>query len=300
LGTIISASRRTDIPAYYADWMMRRLHAGWCEVPNPYNAHQVARIDLAPAAVDAIVFWTRNPAPLLPHLAAIEAMGHRFLFHYTLMDNPRLLETHRPSLAAAIRTFHRLAAIVGPQRVIWRYDPIVFSSITPPGFHRDRFAAIAAALSGATQRVVISIMDDYRKIRPRMDALASQGAVVAVLAEEQQAAYGDLLAFMAATAASHGMAIQSCSEPFDLAPSGIPHGACIDPALIQSALGVAVTQCKDQTQRPACGCAVSRDIGMYDSCLTGCQYCYANRNFAASRSRHRAHDPASPRLIPSL
>ena len=138
---IISASRRTDIPAFYAEWFMRRIRAGYCTVPNPYNRKQVAKVSLAPDAVDVIVFWTRNPRPLLPHLAELDRCGYRYYFQYTVMDNPRAIDPKSPAADAAIKTFRELAGIVGAERIIWRYDPIVISAATPAEFHLSTYAA---------------------------------------------------------------------------------------------------------------------------------------------------------------
>ncbi len=121
---IISASRRTDIPAFYAEWFMQRIRAGYCTVPNPFNRGQVSTISLAPEDVDAIVFWTRFPRPLLPHLDELDRCGYRYYFQFTLLDYPRSLETHRPDVRQAVEAFRTLAERIGPERVIWRYDPI--------------------------------------------------------------------------------------------------------------------------------------------------------------------------------
>ena len=143
---IISASRRTDIPAFYAPWFMNRMRAGYCTVPNPFNRSQVSRISLRPEDVDVIVFWTRNPRPLLPALDELDDRGYRYYFQYTLLDNPRTLDPKSPPVDAAIATFQTLAERIGPARVIWRYDPSVLSSATGADFHLERYARIAAAL----------------------------------------------------------------------------------------------------------------------------------------------------------
>ena len=127
---IISASRRTDIPAFYSRWLLNRLRAGFCLVPNPFNPGQVSRIELGPQDVDTIVFWTRNPRPLFPFLDELDARGYRYNFQYTLLDYPRLIDEHTPPPPAALDTFRRLADRLGPQRLVWRYDPIVQSQIT--------------------------------------------------------------------------------------------------------------------------------------------------------------------------
>ena len=172
---IISASRRTDLPAFYAEWFLNRIRAGYCAVPNPMNAAQVSCVSLRPADVDVIAFWTRHPAPLLPHLDELATRGYRSFFHYTLMDNPRPMEARTPPLPVALETFTALAARIGPERLIWRYDPIILSSATPVDFHIATYRRIAEALRGASQRCVISILDLYASIRKRLAALKAQG-----------------------------------------------------------------------------------------------------------------------------
>ena len=292
---LISVSRRTDIPAYYTPWFINRLRAGYCAVPNPFNAGQVSRIDLRPEAVDAFIFMSRNFRPLLPHLDELDRRGYRALYEATLMDNPRLLDGHTPSLQAGLRTLCRLSDQVGKDCLVWRYDPIVISNLTPPDFHRRTFASIAAALKGRAFRVVISLVDPYPKAVRRWEALRQQGLIVAP-AEEALAAFLALAPDLAESAARSGIEIEACAEVVDLEPYGIRHGACIDGNYIARRFNLPLTASKDPGQRPACGCSISRDIGMYNTCLHGCAYCYATSSFERARLRHAQHDPASPSL----
>lgn len=158
---IISASRRTDIPAFYAPWFMQRVRASFCDVPNPFNRHQISRISLRPEDVDAIVFG-RAAASLLASLDELDALGYRYYFQYTILDNPRTIDPKTPPVGAAVETFQQLADRIGGV-VIWRYDPIVLSSATDVAFHQDRYAWIAERLHGCTTRSVISFVDIYRK-----------------------------------------------------------------------------------------------------------------------------------------
>lgn len=275
---------------------MNRIRAGYCTVPNPMNPQQVSRISLAPEDLTAIVFWTRNPTPLLDHLAELDGRGYRYYFQFTLLDNPRELDQKTPSLKAALSAFHTLANRISPRRVIWRYDPIVLSSITPPRYHVDKYEEIASQLAGSTQRSIISIVDHYKKIGKRFSDLRSQGIEIydgeAVLNLIDQ-----LLPDIMRTAQKYGLEIQSCAEILNLTSYQICPGKCVDDQLIESLFGISTTAKKDPGQREACGCIPSRDIGMYDSCLFGCQYCYATSSFDRSRKNHRSHDPNSPSLI---
>lgn len=293
---IISASRRTDIPAFYAAWFMRRVRAGFCTTPNPFNANQVNYVSLRPEDVDAIVFWTRNPRPLLPALDELDARGYRYYFQFTLLDNPRQLDPHTPPATAAIATFRRLADRIGPARVIWRYDPIVLSSITDVDFHQERFAWIAAQLRGYTTRSVISMVDAYRKAARRMQAPAMQGVTFPDQALTSSPGFADLMRSLVTTARQNNMEIVSCAEEIDLTGYGVRSGKCIDDELLTRVFGLQLTLRKDPGQRAACGCVASRDIGMYDSCLFGCQYCYATSSFTRAAANYAAHDPDAPSL----
>ena len=294
---IISASRRTDIPAFYAEWFMNRIRAGYCTVPNPFNRNQVSAVSLRPEDVEVIVFWTRNPRPLFPHLEELTGRGYRYYFQYTLLNNPRLIDPKSPPYESAAKTLCDLAALVGPERVIWRYDPIVLSNITGAAFHQANYALIAGLVAGHTRRSVVSIMDWYRKIDGRLRGIARQGAEVPPGPPTSQPEFGDLMRHLAAVARSHGMEIVSCAEDLALDVYGIRPGKCVDDEYIKSTFGIDVSGKKDPTQREACGCVVSRDIGMYDSCLFGCQYCYATGSFERAHQNHAEHDPRSPSLL---
>ncbi len=296
---IISASRRSDVPAFYAPWFMNRIRAGWCSVPNPFHKTQVARVSLQPQDVDVIVFWTRNPRPLMPHLRELDGRGYRYYFQYTLMDNPRALDPKCPSAESALRVFEELADRIGPERVVWRYDPIVISNKTGFDFHVRAYERIARQLRHRTRRSVISIMDPYRKTQSRLRQLACDGIEISGLAGAVDGAgLGGLVRRLADAAYGNDMEIVSCAEELDLLPSGVAPGRCVDDVLIRRVYGLDVESRKDPAQRKACGCVVSRDIGMYDSCLFGCRYCYATSNFDRARANYDAHDPDSPSMLP--
>ena len=271
---IISASRRTDIPAFFAEWFMDRVRAGYCDVANPYRADQVSRVSLRAEDVDVIVFITRDARPLLPYLAELDGRGLRYYFQYTLTGYPRALEARTPAVPEALDTLRRLVEHVGPERLIWRYDPILFTTLTPPAFHVKQFARLAEALDGLTRRVTVSIMDDYRWVAARLKKLEKVGIARLEVADEE---FGGVMRTLSATADAHGMEIFSCAEPIDLSTHGIAPGKCIDDAYLRRTFGIDVTRRKDPSQRKSCGCVVSKDIGTYNTCRHGCVYCYATR-----------------------
>lgn len=300
---IISASRRTDIPAFYPRWFINRIRAGFCEAPNPFNRQQISRISLLPEDVEVIVFWTRNPRPLFPYLSELDERGYRYYFQYTLLGYPPQIDAHCPPLQASLSTFGELAQRIGPERVIWRYDPIVLSQATPPAYHRDAYSRLARALDGSTHRSVISLLDDYPKIHSRLQNMARQGAALLPTQFEEKDAenglpgwLGALLRDLAEIAQSCRMEIVSCAEAFDLRPFSISPGKCVDDQTIKRVFGQEVAHIKDPGQRKACGCVASKDIGMYDSCLFGCQYCYATSSFERARANYLRHDPDAPAL----
>lgn len=293
---IVSASRRTDLPAFYADWFFERLRRGFCQVANPYNPRQVSRVSLRPGDVAAFVFWSKNPEPMLDRLDLLEAGGHVYYFLYTLNDYPPLLEPGVPPVAERLITFERLADRLGPARVVWRYDPIVLGGPCTADAHRRCFERLVGRLAGASERVIVSALDFYRKTERRLAALENERSRF-VRDPWRDGTLRSLLADLAAMAAARGLQMQACAQPQDLRPLGIAPARCIDPELL-ARLGRPVPQRKDRGQRPACGCAPSRDIGAPDTCLHGCRYCYATRSPELARRRHAAHRPNAPLLWP--
>lgn len=292
---IISASRRTDLPAFYTPWFLNRVRTGHCLVPNPFNRKQVSRVSLSPDNVEAVVFWTRDPRPLMPHLRELADMGHRVLFLYTLLGNPRALDPGCPPAPQAVKTFRELSDRIGPERIIWRYDPIVHTSLTDLSYHRKNFSKLAACLEGYTRRCIFSFVELYRKTTRRLQRLPSQGIQLGEFAEEP---LSNLVSHLAAEAALRGMELMHCASGDDAPALGVLRGKCIDGDYLSEHLGLKLLSAKDSGQRPRCGCLPSKDIGMYDTCLFGCLYCYATRSRDRALRNHRAHDPAGPMLIP--
>ncbi|MFP5239033.1 MAG: DUF1848 domain-containing protein, partial [Acidobacteriota bacterium] len=243
---IISATRRADLPAHYAAWFMERARAGWCAVPNPFNARQVSRVSLAPRDVEAVVFWTRDPRPLIPHLAELDGLGLSSVFQFTLLEYPAAIHPGMPPLAERIEAFRHLAGEIGPERVLWRYDPVLLCAQAGPDHHLRMFEALCRELEGSTRRVTVSLMEPYRKARHR---LAAAGVDMLVPGED---ALGAMFRDMAAMARARGMEPASCADEAGLRALGFVPGACIDAALIKRLFGVEAAPGKDASQRPAC------------------------------------------------
>ncbi|MFH1090114.1 MAG: DUF1848 family protein, partial [Pseudomonadota bacterium] len=174
---IISASRRTDLPAFFASWFMNRIEAEYVLAVNPFNPRQIRRISLDPEEVEAIVFWTRDPTKLFPRLDELDQRGFFYYFLFTITGLPRRLEPQAPDYSSACRAFLDLSSRLGPERVIWRFDPILITDVSDEDQQVESFKKIAGRLSGATRRVIISFADIYKKVRQNLAALEKETGI---------------------------------------------------------------------------------------------------------------------------
>lgn len=289
---IVSASYRTDIPAFYAEWFRRRLAEGYALVANPYGG-QPYRVDLAPEAAAGFVFWTRNPRPFLPVLEELAAAGRPFYLQFTIAGYPRALERAVPAPRRALADARAIAERFGPKAVVWRYDPVLWSDVTPGPWHIENFRRLAGALEGSSDEVVLSAAQIYAKTRRNLDAVARRHSFGWRDPEPEEKA--ELLGRLAAIAAGHGMRATRCAQP-ELSAAGLEPARCIDAGRLAAIAGRPIAA-REKGNRPGCLCAESRDIGAYDTCPHGCAYCYAVGSETRARARRRAHDPASPFLI---
>ena len=281
---ILSASRRTDIPCHYPEWLMNRIRAGYVLTRNPMNHARLSRIPLTPDDVDCIVFWTKDPAPLLPWLDELDARGYRYYFQFTLTPYDRTVEHNLRPKAEIEETFRRLSRRLGRHRVVWRYDPILMTDVLDPAYHKAQFSRLCASLADYTDTVVFSFVDPYaRRNNPPYRVPTS--------AEEE-----DLAAFIGKTAAESGLKAAACCEAGDYSRFGIGRSACIDPARIMKICGSGLCLKPDRNQRPGCTCVQSVDIGSYDTCHSGCAYCYATHSPASVARRWEKYDPAGEML----
>lgn len=288
---IISASRRTDIPTYYSEWFANRVREGYVCTRNPMNAHQISRISLDPKVIDCIVFWTKNPEPMLGRLDAFS--DYMYYFQFTLTGYGHDVEGNLPDKhKVLLPTFKRLAAELGPERVIWRYDPIAFTEKYTTAYHLRAFEAIATELEGSTEKSVISFVDTYARNRKRLAAMGSS--------EIPSQELHDFAGKLSEIARKHGMVVATCAEKVDLSDVGIVHNSCIDGALISRLLGAELKVGKDPSQRPVCGCVASIDLGSYNTCTNGCTYCYANFSPESIQKNVARYDPTSPILCDEI
>lgn len=283
---IVSVSRRTDIPAFYSEWFMNRLLAGFALVQNPMNPKQIIRVDLSPVAVDGFVFWTRNPSPFFPVLERIEADGLPYYFNFTLTPYGRKLEPGLPDNDELIRNFRRLSDRIGSDRVNWRYDPIIISEFHDSGWHLKQFESLCQKLSGATEKCIISFYKNYRfadrKMKPY--GLKPVSAIEKLESAEK----------MAAAAAKYGIKVEACAETVDLSSVKVGRSRCVDAGLLGKIAGRKVSSRRDSGQRKECCCDRSVDIGAYSTCRHGCLYCYAARRNVTNAEVIACHQPDSP------
>lgn len=288
---ILSVSRRTDIPTYYSEWFFNRIKEGFLYVRNPMNVHQVSKIDISPEVVDCIVFWTKNPAPMLDRLD--ELASYPYYFQFTLTGYGKDMERNVPHKRdEMIPIFRKLSEKIGSKRVIWRYDPIIFTEKYTPEYHLKAFEQIASALQGYTERCVISFVDIYAKNKKALEQIG-----VYELGKPELTEFVKNISRMAR---ENGMRIGSCAEVIDLEECGIEHNCCIDKALIEDIIGCKLKGQKDKNQRPECGCMESVEVGTYHTCKNGCLYCYANHSEEQVAQNCGQYNPKSPILCGTI
>lgn len=264
---IVSASRRTDIPAFFADWFLRQLSAGAVTVCNPMNPAQQRKVDLTREAVDAFVFWSKNPRPFFAALDRLDAAGYPYYFQFTLNAYPALLEPHVPALADRLDTFRQLAGRLGPDRIVWRYDPIVLTGELTEDWHQMQFASLCGQLAGLTQSCIFSFYTPYRKtLRP----MARIGAL-----QPDDDRKRDLIARLAPIAGAASVELEACCSAVDWQDLPVRPAACIDPLRLTRIADRPLSLKPDRSQRPGCRCVQAVDIGRYRTCRHGCRYCYA-------------------------
>jgi len=301
---ILSASRRTDLVAWHLDWLLAGFRRGWVEVENPFRPSMRSRVSLAPGQVEACVFWTRDPRPILPVIDPSGLVqGLPALFLVTLTGYGPPLEPRVPGPHEAVAAIRDLAGRVGSGRVVWRYDPVVLGSGPfSPEAHRARFRSLANALRGSTRRVVLSLVDWYRKTGRRLRPFLAPGddpgaPVIHEVVPLEPMAMG-LVSDLREEARRCGMSAVGCCEPEWDRCGLLPASPCIDPVLLREELGLLLPGGgRDRGQRPGCRCAPARDIGRTDTCGGGCLYCYATGRPDLAVRRATAAQPCRTPLL---
>jgi DNA repair photolyase len=284
---IISVSRRTDIPPLYSQWFFNRIKEKFVYVRNPVNSRQISKISLSPEIIDCIVFWSKNPKPMLDSLKKLS--DYQFYFQFTINSYSRDIEINMPSKKEIIETFKKLSDTIGPEKVIWRYDPILLNDTYNISSHTENFNKIARQLAGFTKKVTFSFIDFYKKLDSNFINLNIKEPTL-----EDKYTIAENISLIAK---ENGMETDTCAEDIDLSRFDITRARCIDDRLIERITGHKLDISKDKYQRPECGCVKSTDIGAYNSCSNGCMYCYANHNQYNVEKNRGLHNPLSSLLI---
>ncbi|MDC7220656.1 MAG: DUF1848 domain-containing protein [Spirochaetales bacterium] len=282
---IINSGNRTDIPAYYSDWFYNRIEAGYVYVRNPYFPEQITSYRLDPSLVDCLVFCTKNPAPLLSRLDRLAPF--RQFWHVTITPYGPDVEPHVPSWQMVVKSFRELSRRLGPEKIQWRYDPIILTEKYTIPYHLESFEALARSLEGFTDTCIISFVDLYEKTKRNFPGIRE-------LTWEEQVT---LSKEMVRIASQYGMGITACAESEALAEYGVETGGCLTKEVLERALGLELKPTGHLQKRDACNCLLGIDIGEYNSCGHGCLYCYANQSESLVLRTIPRHDPDSPLLI---
>ena len=292
---IISASRTTDIPAFHSDWFVERWKLGYFIWRNPFNG-KCLYVSLKRAR--AVVFWTKNPEPIFKHLDFLNSEIRNYYFHFTLNNYEGVIEPHVPDLLQRIDSFIELSEKIGKERVIWRFDPLLRTNEIDVSELLNRIEYIGDRLCNHTTKLIFSFVDllCYKRVAAQLKRL------VLYAKEFDPTSMHSFAEGLSRLNIKWGLTLASCAEKIDLSHYGIVHNRCIDDHLLiklfpedtelMTFLGVKFSRydlfenhrddaklksLKDRGQREACGCIMSKDIGVYNSCRFGCGYCYARR-----------------------
>ena len=283
---IINTGGRTDTVQYYSDWLLRRFAEGYVLSRNPLFPDKVTRYELTPDKVDCVVFCSKNYKPILPRLREITDRFPAY-FYYTITAYGKDVEPGVPSIEESIETLKELSALVGRERVAWRYDPVLLTREYTIRRHLDTFPWMARELAPYIDRCIFSFVEMYKKLETNMPEIIPMSET-----ERDALARG-----LGAAAAKLGMVIQTCGTNGDYTRYGIQASGCITLSILGKANHIEFRNLKHKGMREGCHCMESRDIGAYDTCLNGCKYCYANKNPRKAFENYEYHDPASPLLL---
>lgn len=265
MSAIISASRRTDIPACFSGWLLEQLEKGTVSFSHPYT-QETLHVSLQPCDVTALVLWSKNFGPLLPHLQDL-TRRYTILFHFTINALDRRYERNTPPWDYSVACLKQIASFTSPSHILWRYDPIILCGALDEHYHLATFEKLAQSLAGYTYRCYTSYVTVYGKIRP---ALARLDAAPCAVHEK----YLSLAQKLDAIARSYGIQLYACCSP-EMREAGIPRSHCVDKELIETLTGTHLPELKLKPTRKGCGCYESINIGTYGTCQGGCIYCYA-------------------------
>jgi DNA repair photolyase len=282
---IINTGCRTDIPAYFSEWLFNRIEEGFVNVRNPHYQNQVIRYKLSPDVVDCLAFCTKNPGPMLPRINELAAFS-QFWF-VTITPYGKEIEPNVPDKDKIIEDFKKLSASMGSEKTAWRYDPIFITDKYSLNRHVIEFEEMAKKLEGYTHECVISFIDLYEKTKKNFPG------VRAVAKEERCNIAKEFLRI----GKKYNIKIKTCAEGQELLKYGVDCSGCLTKEVLEQAIGSRLKVRKRKSSRAACDCLIGNDIGAYNTCNHGCVYCYANHDHKTVMDNMEKHDPNSPFLI---
>jgi len=281
---IISASRRTDIPAFFTPWLIKRLREGAVLVKNPYSG-KVSEVSLRLEAVHSMVLWSKDFSPLLERIEEVERHAPNLFFHFTITGVPEALERHTPEEGRAVEDFRFISRRYSPAHVIWRFDPVVITDRLPFEAYEDSFARLAGKLKGYAAECYFSFMEPYKKVLRNFAKYAGQ-KLVELSVDEKQLYAGRL----SAIAQKNGLRLSACCNEY-LVGEDIEQARCIDAERLAGLFGDMEVSLKPAPTREGCGCTRAIDIGSYDTCAHGCLYCYANSDKERAKKFLKSFNP---------
>ena len=286
---IINTGGRTDTVQYFTDWLLNRFREGYVLSRNPMFPDKVTRYDLTPEKVDCVMFCSKNYEPILDRLHEITDRFNTYFF-YTITAYGKDVEPGVPSIDHSIETLKRLSEMVGRQRLVWRYDPVLLTDRYTIKIHMDTFSRMAKEISPYVDRCVFSFVDMYDKLQFNMPEII-------LMSDDDK---NRIVEGLGRIARENDLKIQICGSDQDYSEYGIGRSGCITLDIIGKANGVVFKDLSHRGMRKGCHCIESRDIGWYDTCPNGCRYCYANSDAKKAEENYRRHDPNSPLLLGNL
>ena len=283
---ILNVSGRCDIVAFYSEWFKRRYEKGFVDVRNPFNPKLVSRIYFDD--VDAILFCTKNPAPIVDFLPKIKKP---IIFHVTLTPYKKDIEPNVGNKGKIIEDIKKISEILGRDRVVVRYDPIFLSEKYNLDYHKRAFLKVCELLDGYINTIIVSFLDDYKNVRKNYSILKFRD-----FTEED---YKEIGTSFSESAKKHNMVVQTCFEKRNLVEYGFVKGECLSLELAYTLTGKKFKRWKARTEG-ICNCAEMVDIGYYNCCKHFCRYCYANYDEKKVLENYFNHDINSSLLIGNL
>jgi len=256
------------------------------------NHAHVIKIVLSPDVVDCIVFWTKDPAPMMDKLQVLDEMGYKYYFQFTLTPYGNNIERNLRDKSKIVETFADLSKRIGRDKVLWRYDPIILNDALTLNYHREMFDALCEKLYKYTNICTISFVDIYSKL-----VQAVNSNLIREITEPEMKKLAEIFSEIGK---KYGIEIRACSEKLDLTAYGIRAASCIDKSIVESVCGYKIDAKADSNQRKGCRCIQSIDIGIYNTCRNGCIYCYANYSDTAVKNNSKKHNPDSDILIGTI